>query len=116
MLAIGLISRVELSKADQPRHQGTFSDECTVQNAPNSAGDWIFRRPTEKYDRDKVNLEVHVKLIIAIMVWGAIWKGGRSPLIIMERDAESKRNGYSAKSYIKVLEEAIEDYRPGTFF
>ena len=50
------------------------------------------------------------------MVWGAIWKGGRSPLVIMERDAESKGNGYTAKSYVQVLEEYMEDYRPGTFF
>ncbi len=39
------------------------------------------------------------------MVWGAIWHGGRSDLVIMERDEESKREGYSANSYIIVLDE-----------
>jgi hypothetical protein len=51
------------------------------------------------------------------MVWGAIWKGGRSPLVIMTRDPKSLRQGYSANSYIWALEEGLEPfYRPGTFY
>lgn len=45
---------------------------------------------------------------ISVMVWGAISKnGGMSDLIPLERDFESKKNGYSANSYIAVLEEAL---------
>ncbi|KAH6879795.1 hypothetical protein B0T10DRAFT_412749, partial [Thelonectria olida] len=28
-----------------------FSDECTVQNAPNNPDGWVFRRPDEKFRR-----------------------------------------------------------------
>jgi len=42
------------------------------------------------------------------MVWGAIWltPNGRvkkSPLIIMERDPDTAKNGYSASSYTETL-------------
>jgi DDE superfamily endonuclease len=42
------------------------------------------------------------------MVWGAIWLGGRSDLVIMTRDEQAKRNGYSTNSYIDVLDQTIE--------
>ena len=41
------------------------------------------------------------------MVWGAIWLRGRSDLMIMTRDETIKRNGYSANSYINVLNQAL---------
>jgi hypothetical protein len=56
------------------------------------------------------------------MVWAAIWvtpngKVGRSPLIIMERDFESKKHGYSGRSYTQTLEEGLlPQYRPGQMF
>jgi rhamnose utilization protein RhaD (predicted bifunctional aldolase and dehydrogenase) len=51
------------------------------------------------------------------MVWGMIWKGGRSDLVIMERDLDSKKQGYSSRSYIWALEEGLLPYyRPGYFF
>ena len=51
------------------------------------------------------------------MVWGAIWFGGRSDLVIMTRVGEAKRNGYSANSYLTVLNETIERcWQPGMTF
>ena len=51
------------------------------------------------------------------MVWGAIWVGGCSDIVIMERDEESKRGGYSANSYIRVLDAQIPTiYEPGMIF
>lgn len=54
----------------------------------------------------------------SVMVWAAF--GGpyeRSDLIVMQRDEESKRNGYSAWSYLLVLEEAIPTiYEPPMVF
>jgi DDE superfamily endonuclease len=58
-----------------------------------------------------VNTGHHVKPTLTIMVWGAIWmEGGRgckSKLVFMERDSSSPRNGYTANSYIKALEEGL---------
>ena len=48
------------------------------------------------------------------MVWGAIWREGRSPLVFLERDENSPRKGYSARSYIKVLEKGLRPYYNGT--
>jgi hypothetical protein len=41
------------------------------------------------------------------MVWGAIWVGGRSDLYIMDRDEALKKNDYSSKSYVDVLEDQL---------
>jgi hypothetical protein len=39
------------------------------------------------------------------MVWAAFWGfGNRTPLYIIERDFESKKNRFSANSYIDVLD------------
>jgi hypothetical protein len=67
-----------------------------------------------------VQVKVHVKDICQ-MVWAGIWLGGRTKLVIMERDfSEGQRGrggGYTTKSYLKALEEGfIEHYEPGTIF
>jgi hypothetical protein len=41
------------------------------------------------------------------MVWGAFWDLGRSNLYIMDRDFESAKYGYSAKSYLEILEAEV---------
>ena len=41
------------------------------------------------------------------MAWGAIYRTGRSPIIIMDRDEQSARNGYTARSYQKALSEGL---------
>lgn len=51
------------------------------------------------------------------MLWGMIWHGGRSDLLVMMRDPEAKRNGYSSWSYREVLEEGLLPwYEPGDVF
>jgi hypothetical protein len=48
------------------------------------------------------------------MIWGAIWVGGRSDIVFMERDPKSPRKGYSGWSYLQVLKEQIPRiYQPG---
>jgi DDE superfamily endonuclease len=54
---------------------------------------------------------------ISIIIWGTIWLGGRSDLVIMERDKESKKGGYSTNSYLQVLKEEIPKcFEPGRTF
>ena len=42
-----------------------------------------------------------------VMVWGAFWDNGRGNLYTMDRDFESAKHGYSAESYLEVLEAEV---------
>ena len=58
---------------------------------------------------------------ISVMVWAAIWwwngKVHKSDLVILERDWESKKHGYTAKSYINILEDQLHRiWEPGMVF
>ena len=54
---------------------------------------------------------------ISIMIWGAIDAGGRSDVVMMKRDEDAPRRGYSARSYLEVLEEQIpRTWQPGMTF
>jgi hypothetical protein len=41
------------------------------------------------------------------MVWGAFWDQGRSNLYIIDWDFESAKHGYSANSYLEVLDAEV---------
>lgn len=84
-----------------------FSDESSVQSQSNNRRGWVFRKPHEKFLKNLVNITLHGKSKISIMVWAAVWRDGRSELIIMERDSNSRRQGYTARSYQKALEEGL---------
>ena len=40
-----------------------------------------------------------------IMVWAVFWGGRISDLYLLERDFEAKKMGYSANSYLDVLDQ-----------
>jgi hypothetical protein len=68
---------------------------------------WCFRYPNEKWNKEMIQ-EKDMSKGLRQMVWGAIWltpnsRVGRSPLIIMERDPNAAKNGYSASLYIETL-------------
>lgn len=51
------------------------------------------------------------------MVWAAIWGGKQSELTFLNRDFESKKMGYSADSYLEVLEDnLLSIWEPGLIF
>jgi transposase len=53
----------------------------------------------------------------SIMVWAAIWGFGHSDAYFLARDFESKKNGYSAESYLEVLEANVFSiWQPGLEF
>lgn len=91
-----------------------YSDECLVQRGSGAQAEWVFRYPHEKY-RPELITEKEKGGKISQMVWGAIWldrrgRPRRSPLVIMDRDFRSKKNGYSGASYIKTLQEGLLPY------
>jgi transposase len=56
--------------------------------------------------------EVSTSCKPAQMVWGSIWidrrgRARRSRLVIMERDLDAPRHGYSTQSYIKALRKGL---------
>ena len=55
---------------------------------------------------------------MSIMVFAAFWGyGERSDLLILERDFDSKKNRYSANSYLTLLEElVVPNYTDGLIF
>ena len=51
------------------------------------------------------------------MVWAAITREIKTPLIFMLRDEENKNHGYTARSYISALEDGLLPiYQPGQPF
>lgn len=93
-----------------------FSDECSLERGAGRARTWVFRQPHQRWDRDKIDTYKKGK-DISVMIWGAIKVGDRSDIEIMTRDPDSARNGYTANSYIKVLENQLETvYEPGLSF
>jgi hypothetical protein len=44
---------------------------------------------------------------IIVMMWGAIYGDGRSDIIIMDREPDSEKSGYTASSYLAVLNDQL---------
>ena len=54
---------------------------------------------------------------LSIIIWAAIWGGGKSNIVLMRRDESAPRQGYSAISYLSVLDDEIPRcYEPGMLF
>lgn len=94
-----------------------WSDECSAERGKGEGREWVFRTPCQKWDPGMIQPYKKGK-DISIMVWaGFSGKRGRSPLHVMIRDPLSKRGGYSADSYLEVLEENIPKvWRRGMLF
>ena len=84
-----------------------WSDECSVEKGTGQRREWSFRTPSQKWHPEMVQTYSAGKTM-KIMVWGCFWDTGRSNLYIMDRDFESKKHGYSANSYIEVLDAEVE--------
>jgi hypothetical protein len=56
----------------------------------------------------KENIAPYMKLKkVSIMIWAAIWGSSHLEINQMTRDENSCRNGYSAASYLEILEENL---------
>ena len=88
-----------------------FSDECSVQKGSSSNQEWCFRFPWEKWKKEMITLS-GTGQAPQQMVWASIWldergRPRRSNLVIMERDPQAKKRGYSAQSYIEALTKGL---------
>ena len=93
-----------------------WSDECSVERGTGKRREWSFRTPAQKYDKDMVQ-PYKKGHDVSIMVWACFWGMHRSELYALTRDSEAKRNGYSANSYIQVLDDNLLGiYEPGLIF
>lgn len=94
-----------------------WSDECSLERGSGKARKWVFRTPEQKWDHNMIQ-EYSKGKDLCQMVWGAFYgDGNQSLLVIMRRDPEAKRNGYTAVSYMETLEEGLVPiYEPGYIF
>ena len=83
-----------------------WSDECSVERGRGKQTEWVFRTANQKWDKEMVQTyDCHKNM--KVMVWGCFWDIGRTGLYIMDRDFESKKHGYSANSYLEVLDAEV---------
>ncbi|KAM3066480.1 hypothetical protein ACMFMG_012227 [Clarireedia jacksonii] len=97
-----------------------WSDECSAERGKGGVREWTFCTAAERLLPANVTTYTKSK-DISVMVWACFWwKDGaihKSDLFIMDRDFESKKNGYSANSYLAVLDHNIEScWEPGLVF
>lgn len=93
-----------------------FSDESSIANKSDNPNVYLFRHAHEKYNKELVNLKDNNKPTISLMFWAGITMKERTSIILMERDIRSRRQGYSAWSYQKALEQGIYPPYDGTFY
>ena len=93
-----------------------FSDECFIKKSASKKRRWAFGYPDEKWQPDKIETYNKGKGV-RVMVWCVIGASiERSELIIISQDENSPRSGYSASSYIEVLEEGLVPVYNGQTF
>jgi transposase len=74
-----------------------YTDEAKVSNGYNRQI-WVTRQPGEEFQADC--LVPLFKIHTGVMVWAAVWHGGRSPLIHLDlSESEGKKGGFTSVLY-----------------
>ena len=93
-----------------------WSDECSVERGSGKRREWVFRTLNQKWNKDMIQPYRKGK-DVSIMVWACLWGMERSNLYALTRDLSSKREDYSAKSYLELLNDnLLEIYDPDLIF
>lgn len=94
-----------------------WSDERSVERGSGRERHWAFRQPHQKWLKDMMNPYLEGK-DISVMVWaGFSLLEGCSNLCFLKKDPAAPRQGYSARSYVTILEDQIPRiYQPGYRF
>ena len=86
------------------------SDKCLAEQGQGKLIKQVFGIPADKWKLEIVTTYKKGK-DICIIVQAAFWGNGkRCPLYIIDWDFESEKHGYSAKSYIKVLDAQVRQF------
>lgn len=88
-----------------------FSDECSIESGSGHKREWVFRYHNEAYLPEMVD-PISRSGTTSQMVWGAFSGNTKSQLVVMTRDPTAKKNGYTARSYIHVLEDQLDRVCP----
>jgi DDE superfamily endonuclease len=88
-----------------------FSGECPLKRGGGGQRESCFHTPTLKWDKDIVKPYKKGK-DIRIMIWGSVWIGGRSDIMMMVRDETSSKKrshstGNQARSLCKITPQSI---------
>lgn len=97
-----------------------WSDECFAERGKGKRPEWVFRTPSQKWLPEMVQTYSKGR-DMKCMVWGLFWYihglYRRSELVVMGRDEESKKGGYSHRSYLQVLRDQMPKcWEPGLIF
>ena len=93
-----------------------WSDECSVERGSGKERRWVFRFPYEKWEKEMIQPYLKGKGV-SVMVWGAFVGKEKSNLVRMVRNPDTKRNGYTAASYMDLLDGKIPTmWEPGLLF
>lgn len=108
------IERLDWTVEDWKKYM--WSNECSVERGKGKICEWVFRTPPQKWQKEMIQTYKKGK-DISVMVWGCFWGDGRSDLYLLDWDFESLKHGYSANSYIEVLDnELARHYQEGLIF
>jgi len=83
-----------------------FSDECSIESGSGHRRGWVFRYTNEAYARQMVE-PVSKSGTTSQMIWAAFSAETKSQLYVMTRDPLARRNGYTARNYIQILEDQL---------
>lgn len=93
-----------------------WSDECSVEKGSGKQRAWMFRYPDEKWKKEMIQ-PVPKGKGVSVMVWAAFWEDGRSDLYKSARNFAFKKMGYSANSYLELLDDNLLGiWQPGLIF
>ena len=93
-----------------------WSDECSVERGSGKRRQWVFRMPNERWNQNMIQ-PYKKGHDVSVMVWAAFWGKGRSDLVKLSKDFAAKKMGYSANSYVEVLEDNLKSiWEPGLIF
>ena len=95
-----------------------MSDECSAEAGKGDRESYCFRLNAKGEKWKKQYIKPYKKgKGISVMIWAAIWGENKSDLTVLSRDWESKKQGYSANSYLEVLEDNLYSiWEPGLEF